>query len=136
MLQRKTTTEHHPLSLVVETDDPALAICDFVGFASAGFDVVVCLGPGPDRRCAAVDGHECAAISGADVVLNAMLDSPARAAVLEAVRNAVPDVPLVVSIEADNDTPLPAGCIPMPDTVSVPGQTAILRRVAVAHRQG
>lgn len=136
MLQRKATTEHHRLALVVETDDPALAICDFVGFASAGFDVVVCSGPGSDRRCPAVDGQECAAIGTADVVLNDMQDTAARAAVLEAVRSASPDLAVVVSVGAANDVALPAGCIPLPDNVSVPGQTAILRRVALAHRQG
>jgi hypothetical protein len=133
MKPRTRTHDHHRLSLVVETDDPAMAICDFVGFAAAGFDVVVCSGPTGDRRCAAIDGQVCEAIAGADVVLNAIRDPETQKAVLEATHAFMPSAPMVVCTPAD-DLDLPSGCVPLRGDVSVSGQTAILRRTAVAHR--
>ena len=130
MQQHKTSTNRHPLSLVVETDDPVLAISDFVAFADAGFDVVVCSGRTDQCPCPATDGDSCEVVAGADVVLNAFRDPVLRAIVLDGVRSTSPDVAVVVATHDDEE--LPDGCVPMRDTVSIPGQTAILRRAALS----
>jgi hypothetical protein len=115
-----------PLSVVVESDDAALAICDFIAFASAGFDVVVCSGPGEGRHCQAIEGEPCPLAGDADVVLNAIRDPEVQRRVAAAVRATSPDVPMVVCTHDDEG--LPEGCVPLVPTSSIAGQTAALRR--------
>ena len=110
-------------------------ITDFVRFAAAGFDVVVCSGPTGDRSCAAIEGGTCDAVAGADVVLNEMRDKGTQQAVARAVSAMTPAVPMVVCTPLDEHD-LPAGCIPLDANVSVSGQAALLRRAALGHRQG
>ena len=126
MLQRPVSHPSRRLRLVVETDDPALVISDFARFRDAGFDVVVCSGPDADHPCPALDGEPCAEIERADIVYNALRDPGTQAAVAEVSRRAT-DVPMVVSVATGSTEPLPDGCIPLTDTVSVNGQIDALR---------
>ena len=128
MKQRHVTRRSAPVRVLVETDDPALAICDFAAFVDAGFDVVVCGGPLGGQPCPALDGQPCAAVHEADVVFNTLHDAGTRNAVAGAVRAMTPDVGVVVC--APPDAELPDGCVPVSDVTSVPGQIAALRRTA------
>ena len=129
MQPRHVTRHSAPVRVLVETDDPALAICDFGSFVDAGFSVVVCGGPADGHPCPALDGQPCPALDEADVVFNTFHDSGLRYAVANAVRAMAPDVGVVVSAPAE-DAGLPDGCVFVSDVTSVPGQVAALRRAA------
>lgn len=116
--------------LVVETDDPAVAICDFATFVDAGFDVVVCGGPSDGAPCPVVDGQPCVALEEADVVFNALRDQTHRTDVARAVHETSPDVAMVVSGPFEPEDDLPDGCVHLSDRTSVPGQIAALRHAA------
>lgn len=77
MLQRVPSTwdmgdaRRHPLRLLIEDDDPALAISDFDYYRSAGMDVAFCSGPGANPgSCPVLTGGPCHLLSTADVVLH------------------------------------------------------------------
>ena len=135
MLQRTNSRDVHPYRLVVETDDPALAISDFRCFKDAGFDVVVCHGPDGTHPCPAVTGEGCAAVADADVVYNALADAEQQRTVLAAVRKVAPAVPMVVNVAPGLDDELPEGCIPLARTASVSGQTHAVRQAAVLNKR-
>lgn len=60
-----------PLRLLIEDDDPALAISDFALYRDAGMEVALCRGPGTERAgCPLLSGGRCEVLSGADVVLH------------------------------------------------------------------
>lgn len=123
-----------PLRLVVETNDPALTISDFVCFRQAGFDVTVCHGPDREHPCPAATGGTCAALDGADVVLNALRDAEVQRSVVDAVHAAAPGIPMVVSIAPGIGDDLPRGCVPLSRTMSVGGQVDAVRRAAIGAR--
>ena len=134
MFQRPASHSARPLRLVVETDDPTLAISDFVCFRDAGFDVAVCHGPGEDHSCPAVAGGRCDLVDDADVVLNAMRDPDDRFIVVNAIRLSDPAVPIVVSPPAGTGEWVPDECIGLPASVSINGQIDVLRRAAIGSR--
>lgn len=134
MFQRRAS-RGAPLRLVVETNDPALTISDFVCFRQAGFDVTVCHGPDGDHPCPVVTGDTCTALDRADVVLNALDDVDAQRTVVDAVHAAVPDVPMVVNLAPGMPDDLPSGCVPLSRTMSVGGQVDAVRRAAIAGRK-
>lgn len=77
MLQRVPSTwdavsaPRHSLRLLIEDDDPVLAISDFDCYHDAGMMVALCSGPGPDAgTCPVLSGGPCHLLSAADVVLN------------------------------------------------------------------
>jgi hypothetical protein len=121
--------------LVVETDDPAVAICDFATFVDAGFDVVVCGGPGEGTLCPALAGQPCAAVEASDVVFNAFRDQRQRRNVARVVHETSPDVAIVVSAPSASEEDLPDGCVRVSDLTSVPGQIAALRHAAFSLRR-
>ena len=100
MLQRLPHHPSRPFRVVVETDDPALAVSDFVSFAAAGFDVVCCGGPGDNDPCPAVEGRSCPLVEDSDVVLNQLNDRGTQHAVVDGVHRTSPDVPMVVTVPA------------------------------------
>ena len=129
MQPRHVTRRSAPVRVLVETDDPALAICDFAAFVEAGFSVEVCGGTADGHPCPALDGQRCPSVAEADVVFNTFHDSGLRQAVAAAVHDSAADVAMVVSTPAVDDD-LPAGCTRIRDVTSVPGQVAALRRAA------
>jgi hypothetical protein len=129
MLQRVPRHSAHPLRLVVETDDPALAIADFGAFAD-DFDVVYCGGPHENDPCPAVEGQPCPLVEDSDVVLNQINDHEAQRTVVRGVRTTSPGVPMVVTVTPGFECDLPEGCVPMSPSTSVNGQAQALRRAA------
>jgi hypothetical protein len=138
MFQR-TVAAHSPsarLRVVIESDDPALAISDFSAFTCAGIDVTVCSGPGADARdCPAVAGGRCDAVDHADAVFHALGPGASGRAVLAALAESGAATRCVVSVGADDRGPLPEGCTPLVSTATPAGQVTALRRTALAHRQ-
>jgi len=134
MQPRKVAKRSGRLRLIVETDDPAVAICDFATFVDAGFDVVVCGGPGNGTLCPALAGQTCAAVDDADVVFSTFRDPAQRRIVAQAVHATSPDVPMVVSAPPVAADDLPDGCVRLSDLTSVPGQIAALRRAVFLSR--
>ncbi|MGE5287646.1 MAG: hypothetical protein ACM3ML_10670 [Micromonosporaceae bacterium] len=124
---------HRP-RVLVESDNPALAISDFSMFQDAGFDVAFCSGPGgTPEACPLLRGQECAVLTGADAVLH-KLDH--RLGIAAAIHRQRPSIPVVVEERrsADGDMPaVPDGCVPLPYPCSVKGQVDALRR-ALASR--
>jgi hypothetical protein len=115
--------------VLVESDNPALAISDFSMFQEAGLDVGFCSGPGgAPRACPLLRGEQCAMLAGADAVLH-KLDQPLDIAA--AIRQQRPEIPVLVEVRrgADGSLPaVPAGCVPLPHPCSVKGQVDALRR--------
>ena len=135
MLQPHRNHPSRPFRLVVETDDPALAISDFASFTAAGFDVVCCGGPHDDQSCPVVEGRACPLVEDSDVVLNQFNDHETRHAVLDGVHRTSPDVPMVVTAPpAGFEFDLPDGCVPLAPLTSVNGQTGALRRAVARAR--
>jgi hypothetical protein len=129
MLRRVSRHPSQTLRLVVETDDPALEISDFVSFAGV-FDVVCCSGPRENNPCPAVEGQPCLLVEDSDVVLNQFTDQQTQAAVVRGVHATSPGVPMVVGMAAGLEFPLPEGCVAMATSTSVNGQLHALRRAA------
>ena len=103
--------------LLIESDDPVLAISDFNAFLEAGFNPAFCTGPAPGRPCPLLQVGRCELIDEADVVLNRMYHDTGLAG---AVRSSRPDVPLVVvASRPDGD---------LPPTATVGTQMHVLRR--------
>ena len=113
-MRRRTEHPSHTLRLVVESDDPTLAVADFVRFTSAGFDVTVCGGPDDTEPCPALRAEVCPLVEDADVVMNAMRDPELQRAVADGIRATSPNVALVVRAPDD--------------VTSVNGQLARIRR--------
>lgn len=130
MLWRASRHRSRPFRLLVETEDPSLAIADFVDFSAAGFDVVCCSGPREGDPCPATEGRNCPLVEDSDVVLNQLTDRNTQKAVLDGVSRTAPGVPMVVALPAGVDLDLPDGCVPLPATTSVNGQVQAVRRAA------
>src|SRR3954451_5404092 len=109
MFQRASSHHRQPFRVVIETDDPSLAIADFVSFGAAGFDVVCCSGPDERDACPAVDGRPCARVEAADGVFYQLSAPQTRMNVVEPVPRTSPGVPMVVGGCADLDDDLPTG---------------------------
>ena len=125
---------HRP-RVLVEDDDPALAISDFSAYRQANFDVGFCSGPGSTpEACPLLRGKDCELLAGADVVLHRLDRGLGIAA---AIRRQRPDIPVLVEQRSPADagmTAVPEGCLPLPYLSSVQGQVDALRR-ALAGRQ-
>jgi hypothetical protein len=129
-----------PWQLLVESPDPGLAISNFDAFRYAGFDVMVCGGPGVDaHECPVVRGEPCPLMAAADVVLFDLDGDPpwrsevltaSRTEVLAAMRASRPELPVVVMSAAP--TPETAGgCATIRPTTSVGGQVAALQKAVL-----
>lgn len=115
MLQRVPSTwdrgrsRRHPLRLLIEDDDPALAISDFDYYREAGMDVAFCSGPGANpATCPILTGGACHLLSSADVVLHQL---PRDTGVAEAIRQS-PDRPELITVggpDADLSDVAPVG---------------------------
>jgi CheY-like chemotaxis protein len=121
--------------VLVEDDEPALAISDFAMLREAGFDVAFCSGPGrTPADCPLLRGQECDVLAGADAVLHGLDDGLGVAA---AIRKQQPDMPVVAKQRRGADGSLaavPAGCIPLAYACSVKGQVDALRRALPSRR--
>jgi hypothetical protein len=129
-----------PWQLLVESPDPLLAISNFDAFRDAGFEVMVCGGPGVDPgECPVVRGEECPLMAAADIVLFDLDGEPprrsemlttSRSKVLAAMRANRPELPIVVMSE----TPPPeaaTGCPTIRPITSVGGQVAALQKAVL-----
>jgi len=97
-----------------------------VGFAAehvlqdAGFEVAVCGGPDrlPHHECPLVDEGRCSLAENADAVVHSLNpDRPDHAAVLRALQDRLPGVPVVVEVPAPSmvrHEELLAGCTVLP----------------------
>jgi hypothetical protein len=119
---------HRP-RILIEDDEPALAISDFSLFQQAGFDVAFCSGPGADpASCPLLRGEQCHALAQADAVLHGL---DPRLGVAASIHQRLPGTPVLVKQRclADGSTqPVPAGCLPLAPECSVRGQMEALRR--------
>jgi len=110
--------------ILIEDDQPALAISDFSMFEQAGFDVAVCSGPGGDlAACPVLHGRPCPVLTGAGAVLHGL--DPALG-VAAAIGRQSPGVPLVVEQRRRADgcpQPVPEGCLPLAFPCSVRGRS-------------
>jgi hypothetical protein len=93
-----TRTRHIP-RLLVEDDDPALAVSDFSRFRQAGFEVAWCSGPtGSSDACSLLRNGDCPLVRGADVVLHGL---SSQAQIASAIRAAHPETALVQIVRAE-----------------------------------
>jgi hypothetical protein len=139
----------HRARILVEDDQPALAISDFSLLGYAGFDVAFCSGPGSDPgACPLLAGCECPVAARADVVLHGLdprlgiaaairRRHPATAVLIKQPRLAAPPAQPVAAPGQAATAPRPAGepalevppgCVPLPFGCSVPGQVDAARR--------
>jgi hypothetical protein len=120
--------------VLVESNDPALAISDFRHFAEEGLDVALCSGPdGAVADCPLARGEPCELAAGADAIL---FDLPAgHAPILQAAARKHRATPVVVGAAAGSAEGLPEGCDVLPAHSSVKGQIGMLRRAALAGRR-
>jgi hypothetical protein len=126
-----------PWQLLVESPEPGLAISNFDAFRDAGFEVMVCGGPGLDaRECPVVRGEPCPLMAAADVVLFDLDRDPprrsevlaaSRSQVLAAIRASRPGLPVVV-MSAAPAAETAQGCATIRPTTSVGGQVAALHK--------
>ena len=132
---------HRP-RILVEDDQPALAISDFSLLGYAGFDVAFCSGPGSDPgACPLLAGRECPVAARADVVLHGLdprlgiaaairRRHPATAVLIKQPRLAAPP-PHAAPAPGQAGEPacdVPPGCVPLPVGCSVPGQIETARQ--------
>lgn len=116
----------HAIRLLVESDDPVLAVSDFSVFREAGILVAHCGGSGPERRCPLLQGEPCSLVAGADVVLHRLGPDPL---ILEALGRHHPDVPVVV-VEAE-----PGGVVAVPDgAVVLPAGAPVESQIRAIYR--
>jgi len=85
-------------TVLVEDPDGALGRSDIAALKHAGLGVIVCSGPSPGMGfdCPVVAGARCPKADQADVVLFARSRRSDRNLVLDALRQAYPDLPVVV----------------------------------------
>jgi len=120
--------------VLVESDDPALAISDFRQFAEEGLDVALCSGPGGAvGDCPLTRGEPCELAAGADAILFNL--SAGHSAILDAAVREHRDTPIVVQPPAGDVQEVPEGCDVLPAHSSVKGQISTLRKAALAGRQ-
>jgi hypothetical protein len=129
-----------PWQLLVESPDPLLAISNFDAFRDAGFQVMVCGGPGLDaHECPVVRGEPCPLMAAADVVLFDLDGEPprrsemltaSRSEVLAAMRANRPELPIVVmSAAAPPDAA--TDCPTIRPITSVGGQVTALQKAVL-----
>jgi hypothetical protein len=129
-----------PWQLLVESPDPLLAISNFDAFRDAGFQVMVCGGPGVDaHECPVVRGEPCPLMAAADVVLFDLDGEPprrsemltaSRSEVLAAMRANRPELPIVVmSAAAPPDAA--TDCPTIRPITSVGGQVTALQKAVL-----
>lgn len=118
--------------VLVESDDPALAISDFRLFDEAGIDVVLCPGPGAATPCPVLNGEDCALLALVDVVLHELRAHPD---IVAGICRLHPGLPVVMAGEAGSGTSLPAGAGAVPVACSVDGQADAVHRAAARHRR-
>jgi hypothetical protein len=107
---------HFPY-LLIESDDPALAVSDFTAFWEAGFNPAFCAGRASGRPCSLLESGECELVDRADVVLHRMQQ---RTGIADAIRESRPELPVVViGTDAGAD---------LPPTASIAAQTRTLSR--------
>lgn len=115
--------------ILIEDDQPALAISDFSLFEQAGFDVAYCSGPDHDLTgCPLLRGQQCPVLAGADAVLHGL--DPALG-IAAAIHRQHPGTPVVVKRRRradDSVQPIPEGCTPLAYHCSVKGQIDALWR--------
>jgi CheY-like chemotaxis protein len=90
--------------ILIETDNAAAALAQTAACEEAGYSVVVCPGPHglPSRTATAVDGGWCPSADFTDVVVFDLDTSkPASWELLEGVRRAYPDTPVVVELPVE-----------------------------------
>jgi hypothetical protein len=129
-----------PWQLLVESPDPGLAISNFDAFRDAGFEVMVCGGPGVDaHECPVVGGEPCPLMAAADIVLFDLDGDPpwrsevlttSRSEVLAAMRANRPELPIVV-MSAAPAAETASGCATIRPTTSVGGQVTALQRAVL-----
>jgi len=123
--------------VLIEDDDPALAISDFSLFEQAGFDVAFCSGTGGDPpRCPLLRGQDCPVLAGTDAVLHG-LDQGSGIAPL--IRRKHPTLPVVAVQRRREDgslPPVPEGCTPLISSCSVRGQIEALQRALAGQPAG
>jgi len=123
--------------VLVEHPDPVWRWAARQRLESAGYEVATCGGPSvlPRGRCPLIAGEPCRALEGAEVVINGLgTRYAASRAVLEAVRAARPELPVIVELTQlqirELDDVLP-GC----RVVRYPvGPVELVREVEVALR--
>jgi hypothetical protein len=120
---------HRP-RILIEDDEPSLAISDFSLFQQAGFDVAFCSGPGADPgSCPLLRGEECKVFARADAVLH---DLDPRLGVAASIHRQLSGTPVVFKqrrLADDSMQPVPEGCLTLAPECSVRGQIQALRRV-------
>ena len=116
--------------VLIEDPDPALEVSDFSMFRDAGFDVVVCSGPGAAPcECVLLRRGSCDLVDQCDVLVFGLPASTlGSASVLWAVHRARPDLPILLRDPVDEQ--VPSGCVPLPRTTSVVGQLRAIRAAA------
>lgn len=139
MWQRTTTgwTAGSPatrrLRVLVESDDPALALSDFAGFTRAGIDVALCRGDINGLGCPLLRDEPCPLVAEADAILYGF--GPEGEAILDAARRHHRTTPVVVRTSAGAATPTRPGAEVLAATSSLNGQIDVLRRAALAGRR-
>lgn len=123
--------------VLIEDDQPPLAISDCSMFEQAGFDVAFCSGPDGDlAACPVRRGRPCPLLMGADVVLHGL--DPALG-VAAAIGRHSPGLPLVAEQHRGADgslAPVPEGCLPLVFPCSVRGQIDALWQALVDSHGG
>ena len=124
----------HSPYVLVEDDDPALALSDFSLFREEGFVVALCAGPGATpSNCPILRGETCRVLAGADVVLHRLADDLAIAA---EIRHCRPDLPVItVAAPRRADPGALRGSDVLDATASVDEQIHALNRALAQHRR-
>jgi hypothetical protein len=121
--------------ILIENDEPALAISDFFLFEQAGLDVAYCSGPGDDvMACPVLRGQRCPLVAGADAVLHGLDPAFGIAAAIGRQR---PGLPVVVEQRRGADgspQPVPESCMQLTSPCSVKGQIDALWRALASRR--
>ncbi len=125
----------HAPYVLVEDDDPALALSDFSLFREEGFVVALCGGPGDDASaCPVLRGEDCAILGGADVVLHRLATDLALAGEIRRCRPELPVVAVSATRQGDPGRPRTSETDVLDATASVDEQIHALNR-ALAHRR-
>ncbi|HTW99958.1 MAG TPA: hypothetical protein VMD59_14340 [Acidimicrobiales bacterium] len=91
---RRMPPHGHEPRVVVEIDDPALALSEFRAFRQANLDVAFCRGPRPAQRsCPLLRSGACPLLEDADVVLHGL---DGALSVSKAIARRYPQLPVVL----------------------------------------
>jgi hypothetical protein len=133
----KSNSAHNRPHLLVEDDDPALAVSDFSLFREAGFEVALCRGPGSTaKNCPLHGGEECDLLNGADVVLHGLDPQLGVRAIIYETK---PTLGIVTIDRHQSGGPVaddqPPQRVSLPASASVEAQIRALRRAITKQRQ-